>query len=198
MATATAKLAPRERLLEAADQLFYAEGIQSVGIDRVIERAGVAKASLYSSFGSKEGLIEAYLKRRHSNKLRQFREAIDEFDEPLAKILAIYDQQAKIATAADYHGCPFIAASAEAPAGGLVDEETRAFRRDVHTLFHELAMGVGASDPHALATQLHIIYDGATTAAKFQQAASASGPAREMAIVVVEAARKQAVATPAT
>jgi AcrR family transcriptional regulator len=48
---------PRERLLEAAGELFYAEGVQSVGIDRVIERAGVAKASLYSTFGSKEKLV---------------------------------------------------------------------------------------------------------------------------------------------
>ena len=53
--TATRR-SPRERLLEAAGELFYAEGVQSVGIDRVIERAGVAKASLYSTFGSKEEL----------------------------------------------------------------------------------------------------------------------------------------------
>ena len=63
---ATARRSPRERLLEAAGELFYAEGIQSVGIDRVIERAGVAKASLYSTFGSKEELVEAYLDERHA------------------------------------------------------------------------------------------------------------------------------------
>src|SRR5437667_212299 len=55
---------PRERLLKAADELFYAEGINSVGIDRVIERADVARASLYSTFGSKDELIRAYLEQR--------------------------------------------------------------------------------------------------------------------------------------
>ena len=60
------KRSPRERLLQAASELFYAEGVQSVGIDRVIERAGVAKASLYSTFGSKEQLVCAYLDDRHA------------------------------------------------------------------------------------------------------------------------------------
>ena len=55
---------PRERLLKAASKLFYDEGIHTVGIDRVIEKAGVAKASLYSAFGSKEGLVRAYLGER--------------------------------------------------------------------------------------------------------------------------------------
>ena len=62
---------PRERLLEAAGELFYAEGVQSVGIDRVIERAGVAKASLYSTFGSKEELVRAYLDERHARDPRK-------------------------------------------------------------------------------------------------------------------------------
>jgi len=56
--------AARERLLDAADELFYEEGVHTVGIDRVIERAGVAKATLYNAFGSKEELVRAYLLRR--------------------------------------------------------------------------------------------------------------------------------------
>ncbi len=57
--------AARARLLAAASELFYAEGVQTVGIDRVIEHAGVAKATLYSAFGSKEALVRAYLRARH-------------------------------------------------------------------------------------------------------------------------------------
>src|SRR2546423_6138899 len=51
----------RERLLDAANQLFYDEGVHTVGVDRVVERAGVAKATLYALFGNKEGLVRAYL-----------------------------------------------------------------------------------------------------------------------------------------
>jgi AcrR family transcriptional regulator len=51
----------RERLLAAADELFYEQGIHTVGIDRIIDRADVAKATLYSTFGNKDGLVRAYL-----------------------------------------------------------------------------------------------------------------------------------------
>jgi AcrR family transcriptional regulator len=51
----------RERLLDAASDLFYEGGVQSVGVDRVVERAGVAKATLYSVYGNKDGLVRAYL-----------------------------------------------------------------------------------------------------------------------------------------
>src|SRR4030081_966253 len=61
----TARQSARERLLAAASELFYEHGVHSVGIDRVIERAGVAKATLYSAFGSKDELIRAYLAARH-------------------------------------------------------------------------------------------------------------------------------------
>src|SRR5277367_544007 len=91
------KRSPRERLLEAATELFYAEGVQSVGIDRVIERAGVAKASLYSTFGSKEELVRAYLDHRHEVILGRLRAAIDAAgDDPVERILAVFDSQAKL------------------------------------------------------------------------------------------------------
>ena len=57
----------RERLLAAANELFYNEGVHTVGIDRVIEQAGVAKASLYNTFGSKDELVRAYLETRHAS-----------------------------------------------------------------------------------------------------------------------------------
>ena len=60
-AKAAAGPSARERLLTAASELFYDEGVHTVGIDRVIERAGVAKASLYNTFGSKDELVRAYL-----------------------------------------------------------------------------------------------------------------------------------------
>ena len=65
------KQSARKRLLAAANELFYAEGVQTVGIDRVIEHAGVAKASLYNTFGSKENLVGAYLEGRHEATLER-------------------------------------------------------------------------------------------------------------------------------
>jgi len=54
----------RERLLAAADELFYEEGVCTVGVDRILKQAGVARASLYSTYGSKDELIRAYLAGR--------------------------------------------------------------------------------------------------------------------------------------
>ncbi len=66
----------RDRLLAAADELFYAEGVHVVGVDRIVERAGVTKASLYNTFGSKDELVRAYLEnhfRRRQNRIASIR-----------------------------------------------------------------------------------------------------------------------------
>jgi AcrR family transcriptional regulator len=181
---------PRERLLEAAGELFYAEGVQSVGIDRVIERAGVAKASLYSTFGSKEELVRAYLDERHARTLRRLRSAVDAVDpaDPVMRILAVFDAQAELFSTPGYHGCAFIAAAAEAPREGRIDEATRAYRREIRELFTELATAAGAPDPRALASQLQIIYDGGSTSANLDRNPSVAGPARAAAATLVAAA----------
>src|SRR5262245_19673673 len=108
-------LSARERLLAAATELFYAEGIHTVGIDRVIERAGVAKASLYSTFGSKEELVRAYLQQRAEARQRRIGDRIARYEAPRDKILAVFDQLGEAVAAPTYRGCAFINASAEGP-----------------------------------------------------------------------------------
>src|SRR6202521_5450518 len=71
----------RERLLAAANELFYAEGVHTVGIDRVIEHAGVAKATLYSAFGSKDELIKAYLEGRHARVAGRINRYLERYDD---------------------------------------------------------------------------------------------------------------------
>jgi AcrR family transcriptional regulator len=163
------KRSPRERLLEAANELFYAEGIQSVGIDRVIERAGVAKASLYSTFGSKEELVRAYLEERHAKVLAWRRAAAASVDDPVEKILAIFESSARDFARPDFNGCAFAGAMAESPPGGRVDEATRSFRDDIRAMFEELAGDAGARRPEVLARQLQMLYDGAGLAAKLDR-----------------------------
>src|SRR5271154_5322275 len=150
------KRPPRERPPQAASELCYAEGVQSVGIDRVIERAGVAKASLYSTFGSKEQLVCAYLDARHAQVLERLRSAVDAVEDPVERLLAVFDAQAQLFRAPDFHGCAFTAAAAEAPAGGRVDEAAESYRRDIRALFTELAAAAGAPDSALLASQLQL------------------------------------------
>lgn len=181
------KLTPRERLLAAAQELFYAEGIQSVGVDRVIDQAGVAKASLYSTFGSKEGLIRAYLDDSHRRILGRRRAAVAQADDPVAAILAVFDSEARDFARPDYNGCAFAGARAEAPAGGLIDEAARSFRRDLRALFRELCVQAGATDPDRLAWQLHLLYSGAAESAKLDRDPGVGAALRSAAETLVRA-----------
>ena len=180
---------PRERLLEAAGELFYAEGVQSVGIDRVIERAGVAKASLYSTFGSKEELVRAYLDERHARVVARLRAAVDAVDpaDPVARILAVFDAQAEIFRGPHFHGCAFTAAAAEAPRDGRINEAARAYRREIRELFTELATEAGAPDPPLLGSQLQLLYDGGAASANLDRDPSIAGPVRDAARVLIAA-----------
>jgi AcrR family transcriptional regulator len=186
--TVTTKPSPRERLLEAAMELFYAEGVQSVGIDRLIARAGVAKASLYSTFGSKEGLVRAYLDRRHEVMIGRLRRAASEVDDPLERLLAVFDAQAGLFSRPDFRGCAFVAAAAEAPAEGQIAEATAAYRGEVRSLLVELATEARIVDPEQLAEQLRLIYDGGSIAANLDHNPEVASSARAAARILIEAA----------
>ena len=188
----TVKPSPRERLLDAANELFYAEGVHSVGIDRVIAHAGVAKASLYSTFGSKEGLIRAYLDGRHEIMIGRLRQAIAETDDPIEKMLAVLAAQASQFDRPDYRGCAFVAAAAEAPGEGRIAEATARYRDEVRNLFAELAAEAGIADPEQLADQLRLIYDGGSLAANLDHNPAIGASAQAAARILIEAAPRVA------
>lgn len=167
----------RDRLLAAANDLFYAEGVQTVGIDRIIERAGVAKASLYNLFGSKEELVAAYLASRHERTTARLTEAMESVDDPRQKILAVFESQAQQYEQSDFNGCAFIAASTEAPSDGLVEHAADRFRTWVRVMFTDLATQAGARDPLSLGRQLHLMYDGAGLAGRMDHHDSGIAPA---------------------
>jgi AcrR family transcriptional regulator len=186
--TGSPRTSARERLLASADELFYQEGVHSVGIDRVIEHAGVAKASLYNSFGSKEELVQAYLQQRHEATSARLTRVVAEHDDPRAKILAIFDSQGEVMARPGFRGCAFSGASAEAKPGGLVEESTRAYRDWIRALFTDLAGQAGAHRPAELARQLHLLYDGAASSGNLDHDAGAAHAARGAAEVLVDVA----------
>jgi AcrR family transcriptional regulator len=182
----------RERLLAAANELFYAEGVQTVGIDRIIERAGVAKASLYNLFGSKEELVAAYLASRHDRTTARLAEAIEKVDDPRQKILAVFEAQAQQYTQPDFNGCAFTAASTEAPSGGLVEQAADQFRAWIRAMFTDLAEQAGATDPVGLGRQLHLIYDGAGLAGRMDHHdPEVANSARQAVQALLDAALKR-------
>ncbi|WP_428340268.1 TetR/AcrR family transcriptional regulator [Mycobacterium sp.] len=189
MTTATRQTA-RERLLAAANELFYAEGVQTVGIDRVIERARVAKASLYNTFGSKENLVQAYLETRHQATLQRLLRTVGQHDDPRQRLLAVFDAQAEMFAEPAFHGCAFITASAEAPEGGLIEHAADDYRADIRNLLTGLAGEAGASDPAALGRQLQLLYDGGGLAAQMDRDPDVAASARTAAALLLDAATR--------
>jgi AcrR family transcriptional regulator len=180
----------RERLLDAADELFYAEGIHTVGIDRVIERAGVAKASLYSAFGSKDELVRAYLLGRHERRQRKMTECLDRYDSPRSKLLGIFEYLTEFYRQPTFRGCPFINANAESLPGGPAEEVTNLTRDWVRSLVRGLVHQIGVADPEALVDQILLLYDGATVAARLDRNLDSAQAGRAAAAALLDAAAR--------
>jgi AcrR family transcriptional regulator len=177
----------RDRLLAAANELFYAEGVHTVGIDRVIERAGVAKASLYNTFGSKDELVHAYLEARHASVTARIMRAVDSQDNPRDRLLAVFDGQGELFREPDYRGCAFASATSESPTD-LVGRASDAYRAWVRTLLTGLAREAGVREPQILARQLHLVYDGASMSARMDRDPSAAVASRAAAAALLDAA----------
>ena len=185
---APTKPCARDRLLAAADELFYAEGVQSVGIDRVIERAGVAKASLYNAFGSKDALVRAYLEARHERTRAMVLAEIERHDDPRERLVAVFERQARRLGDDDYHGCAFASASAEAAEDSGARAATQAYRTWLRELLTDLAEQAGATHPEALARQLQLLYDGVGVSGRVERDPETAPASLAAAVALIDAA----------
>jgi AcrR family transcriptional regulator len=176
----------KQRLLQAADDLFYSEGIHTVGIDRVIAHAGVAKGSLYYSFTGKDELVHEYLTHRHGKWAERVTAGIEAHTDPRARILAVYDVLGTLFAQPDYRGCAFMNATAEAAPDSVEAQAATTFRAWVHNLFLDLASDVDAGDPKQLAETLVLLYDGAVATAQMDRAPEAARTARRTAELILD------------
>ncbi|MCW2884519.1 MAG: hypothetical protein QOE54_1713 [Streptosporangiaceae bacterium] len=176
----------KQRLLEAADDLFYSEGIHTVGIDRVIAHAGVAKGSLYYSFTGKDELVHDYLTHRHARWAERVAAGIEAHTDPRARILAVYDVLGTLFAQPDYRGCAFMNATAEAAPDSVEAQAATTFRAWVRNLFLDLATDVDARDPKQVAETLVLLYDGAVATAQMDKAPEAARTARRIAELILD------------
>jgi AcrR family transcriptional regulator len=176
----------RERLLQASDELFYTKGVHSTGVDAVLERAGVARGSLYYNFGGKDELVSEYLQGRSEKWAARIAEAVAGVEGPGERILAVFAAIVDHVGSAGYRGCPFALATAEADKGGAADKAARRYRRWLRKLFTGLVADTGVADSELLTDQLIVLYDGAMTTAAMDKARPAALTARGMAVVVLQ------------
>jgi AcrR family transcriptional regulator len=149
----------RRRLLGTASRLFYAEGIHAVGIDRIIAEAGIAKATFYNHFASKDELVRAYIQAQDQSG----RDAVLLLPQqpPRVMIFAILDRIGEAALQPDYRGCPFMNATAEYPdPAHPVREAIDEHRQWYHDLIRGLLVADGHTNPDRTAEILVILSDG--------------------------------------
>lgn len=178
----------RDRLLAAADELFYESGIHAVGIERILDRAGVAKASLYDTFGSKDALVHAYLEGRDEARRARIEAALLRHESPRLKLLGVFDAAAEYMADSAYRGCAFARAAGELPPAAGMKRVCDSARGWLRELFAGLAREAGARQPETLARQLILLYDGAAASGLLDRSPEAARIARDAAEVLLDAA----------
>ena len=180
-------VAVRDRLLEAADRLFYAEGTRAVGIDRVLAEAEAAKASLYSHFGCKDDLVAAYAERR----IAEARWRIEAFVAPIPpqeRATRIFDWIVAWAESPEFMGCPLQRVVGEITDAGHPARILAAGQREwMLARFVEWVEAAGAVNVRQVATALLVLFDGAAIAS-LQDGARRARDARWAAKELLKAA----------
>jgi len=153
----------RDRLLDTAIDLFYANGFHAIGLDQIIEKTGVTKTTMYKYFESKEDLILAALKKRDEWESAAWDRAVRQLagDDPRGQLLAYFDVMDVWFNSPDFGGCLFINAAAEfADPRDPIHKEAAAHKVNTRNLFRDLAVKGGARDAEMLADLYTAIFEG--------------------------------------
>jgi AcrR family transcriptional regulator len=181
----------RQRILDAAAELFYREGINATGVERLAAESSVSKRTLYQHFPSKTAVVEEYLRSIEQRVNGAVLPMADSGDQtPRERLLAVFD--APTARGGPLRGCPFHNAAVEA-AGAMpgVQEIVRASKRNFVEGLTELAKQAGATDPQLLGSELGVLYEGAAALTTSLDDPSPWAQARAAAETLIDQAVKR-------
>ncbi|MER6535722.1 TetR/AcrR family transcriptional regulator [Streptomyces sp900105755] len=186
MVTQVRKTKSEERILAAAAELFYANGLRGVGIEQVIAASGVAKSTLYVHFRTKDELVAAYLRRTDESWLAQLQgAAAGAGDDPREQLVGMFDALTDAFDRHGFFGCPFVSAAVEAD----LDSEARAITvqhtRRRQAWLTELSGKAGAGAPETLARHIGLLVDGALAAGRLLQDRTVVDEAKSAARLLV-------------
>jgi AcrR family transcriptional regulator len=187
----TTRPGSRERLLEAACDLTYAQGVH-VGVDAILKQADVARGSLYQHFGGKDGLVAEVMRTSSATSTDRYRKVMDEAgDNPRQRVLAVFDGLEVATTTPAFRGCRYTSAKV-----ALVDPdhpahpEIHAYKEGLHELFVVELARHGHMDPKFGADQLLVLIDGALSHAVTRPGSHPALAARAMAEGVLDQVAK--------
>ena len=178
----------KEKILQAASELFYNQGIRATGVDAIAKAANTTKMSLYKYFSSKDDLILAFLRRRDESFRIWFADQVEaRADTPKDKLLAIFDVIDEWLAIPEFRGCAFINASAEFPQeDNPVHRLSTEFYDHFRDYITNLAIQSGARSPDSLAMQLSLLVEGAIVSEQMKRHSSAAVQAKQAATILIE------------
>ena len=188
MSDAQSSAEVRARILDTACALFYQHSVRAVGVDLVVEKAGVAKTSLYRHFGTKDDLVAAFLKREDEDFWGTWdRVAEKHADDAAAELDAHLEWIGKRVGRPNYRGCPQINVAAEFPE---IDHPARkvatSHKRQMRKRLKDIAERLGVARPDELAGQLSLLLNGAFVSSQIFKPGEATTLLRRAAHALVE------------
>jgi AcrR family transcriptional regulator len=189
----------RDRIVSAANKLFYSEGIRGVSVDAVAAKAGVTKRTLYYHFRSKDDLVASYLAGRDQPNLALFRQWFEEADGALpAKVEQIFRNLARSARHPKWKGCGFLRTSAELAnlPGHPAIKIGAAHKKKFEAWLREVFEQAGIADPLQLARQVLLLLDGSFAVVLLHRDPSYMETAGQAAYSLVHAGMRVRTAPP--
>jgi AcrR family transcriptional regulator len=181
---------PRDRIIAAASGLFRANGVRATGINTVIARADVAKATFYAHFKSKEDLIHVWLRSPAARWFDQVRAEIETRTRtPEEKLTTFFDVLGEWLTEDDFRGCPFLNTATEfRNADQAFRQELADLTAEIEDYFRQAATEAGFDNPETIAEQVFLLVPGAITTATARASAEPARVARATAAGILAAA----------
>ncbi|MDX6413382.1 MAG: hypothetical protein QOG06_1401 [Gaiellaceae bacterium] len=167
-AVASVPVSARDRILTSAYELFARHGVRAVGVDEVIKRADVAKATLYRHFASKDDLVLAFLQQREQLWTKEWveAEARRRGETPEEQLLSIFDIFDEWFRRDDFEGCSFINILLEMnDRATSIGKASAVHLSNIRSIIRTLATEAGLHDPDQFAHSWHILMKGSIVAA---------------------------------
>ncbi|MGZ4130627.1 MAG: TetR/AcrR family transcriptional regulator [Actinomycetota bacterium] len=178
----------RDRILSAAVDLFFSQGIPASGVDALIERAGVAKATFYRQFPSKDDLVLAWLRSPQARWLDDIEPILERIDDPLRRLLSFWDALGGWDERRGFLGCPFLNTLVEAhDPGRPVRDEVVTYIGQVEAYLTRTAQAAELPHPADVGRELRILTMGVFMSIRMERSAASVTTGTDIAIEIVAA-----------
>lgn len=182
-------LSTRDRLVQAAHDLFYRSGFHAVGLDRILDEVGISKTAFYKHFESKDDLISAVLQWHDRWWKDTFREMLRKHggDSARGQLMAVFDALRDLFAMDAYNGCFFVNVAIQFPLPhDPAHEAAVAHKQSMEGIIRELAGYANADDPDALAQELSLVMEGAYVTQQVGTDHDTADIARRVGMMVID------------